>query len=132
MPELISVTRIVTRAKKGGPRISIAPNSRFKTEDYPMISVDEWKGMMQGEHPVVRHPDDPAFATPKQVAAAAAEEVTEGRSPRTDLASQAARAAVREAGADDDDDDDDDAPQPKARRGRGKGRRRAIPDDDEV
>jgi hypothetical protein len=89
--ELISLHQIVTREKKGGPRIVIPANSRFNPEDYPWISEAEWRAMMQGEHQIVRTPDDPAYAVPPVSAqrAAADQPVTEGRSPRTDVGDRA-------------------------------------------
>lgn len=129
MANMIAIHQIVTREKKGGPRIVIPPGSCFDSADYPMISAEEWRAMSQGEHPIVRAPDDPTFVVPAAQAAAAAEPVTERRSPRTDLESQAARAEAREEAGEGDGDeagegDGDEAPP------RRRSRRRAA--DDEV
>lgn len=91
MAELIAIHQIVTRAKKGGPRIVIKAGERFDPSDYPMISEREWRTMMRGEPQYVRTPDDPAYATPPVAAqrAAADADVREGRSPRTDIGENA-------------------------------------------
>lgn len=91
MAELIAIHQIVTREKKGAPRVVIKAGERFDPADYPMISNREWQSMMRGEPQYVRTPDDPAYATPPVAAqrAAADAAVTEGRSPRTDLGENA-------------------------------------------
>jgi len=130
LAHMIALHQIATREKKGGPRIVIAAGSRFNPLDYPMISDKEWEAMYKSTPPIIRHPDDPAFSAPAAQQAAAAEPVTEGRSPRTDLEKQAAAAAKREdegGNGGDEGGDGDGGGDPEPRR---RGRRRAA--DDEV
>ncbi len=115
--QLISIYQIVTREKKRGPRIVIPPNSRFNTDDYPMISPQEWDAMLKGTPQVVRTPDDPAFVRPK-------ESVVVSEAPK-ELVPEAVSEIVKLAP---DDDDDDDDPPPKRARGRSKAK---VEDDDD-
>lgn len=132
MPHMIAIHQIATREKKGGPRIVIKAGTRFNTDDFPMISDKEWEAMFKSTPPIIRHPDDPAFSAPAAQQAAAAEPVFEGRSPRTDLAAQSARAAERgedEGGGDGGNGDEGGGEAPERPR---NGRRRRSAADDEV
>lgn len=124
---------------KKGERVTIKAGERFNPEDYPAITMEEWKAMYQNGN--VRSPDDPNYAAVpgiEQQRAAANAPVPEGRSPRTDLGG---RAAVSEGGitrptatedTGDEDGDEDEAEAAPARSRRGRRAKPAEEDDDDI
>lgn len=124
MPELIAVKQIHYRDPKTKKRGSIMPNERFRTEDFPMISLDEFKAMEQGKPQVARFPNDPAWVVPATVTP-----VTEGRSPRTDLEGpEDASASVGRSPEPDDDEDEEEQSLSRRKKRRAK---KEDPDEDE-
>jgi hypothetical protein len=120
---------------KKGERKTILAGQRFNPEDFPEISMDEWKAMHANGN--IGVPNDPEYATASGMVAqqrtAAGQNVVEGRSGRDDIGERApARTeggVTRPVAVRDEDDDDDDDQRP-ARRRRARRAKPAGDDDD--